>query len=88
MALGSLGLASAGTLLAAIVARAQARSALFAALAFPILLPVLVAGVGATRLALSGGGIGSAGNELRLLVSYAVVVFTGGLILFDFAWTE
>jgi len=86
--LGSLGLAAAGTLLAAVVARARTRSALFAALAFPILLPVLVAGVGATRIALNGGGPGEAGNELRMLLSYAVVIFTGGLILFDFAWTE
>jgi heme exporter protein B len=88
LGLGSLGLAAAGTLLGAIVARASTRSALFAALAFPILLPVLVAGVTATRIALRGGGLGDAGGELRVLVSYAVVVFTAGLLLFDYVWLE
>jgi heme exporter protein B len=86
LALGSLGLAGAGTILAAIVARTQNRGALFAALAFPILLPVLVAGTLVTRDALSGAP--GAGGELRVLLSYAVVIFTGGLLLFDFVWND
>lgn len=86
--LGSLGLSAAGTLLAAIVARARTQNTLFAALAFPILLPVLIAGVGATRISLSGEGAGTATDELRVLLSYAVVIFTGGLLLFDYVWTE
>jgi heme exporter protein B len=88
IALGSVGLAAAGTLIAAIVARTASRSALFAALAFPVLLPVLVAGVVATRAALSGGTLGESWGELRVLISYAVVVFTGGLLLFDYVWAE
>lgn len=86
--LGSIGLAATGTLIGAIVARTRTRSALFAALAFPLLIPVLVTGVSATRNALAGGTLGASVGELRVLISYDVVVFTGGLILFDFVWTE
>lgn len=86
--LGTFGLAGAGTLIAAIVARTQNRGALFAALAFPILLPVLVTGTVAMRTALSGGTVAASWGELRVLLSYALVVFTGGLILFDFVWSD
>jgi heme exporter protein B len=85
---GSIGLAATGTLIGAIVARARTRSALFAALAFPVLIPVLVTGVSATRNALSGGTLADSAGELRVLFSYDVVIFTGGLLLFDFVWTE
>lgn len=88
LALGSLGLSAAGTLMAAVVSRAGARTALFAGLAFPLLLPVLVTGVAATRAAFRGQGFEAVGGELRVLVSYAVVMFTAGLILFDFVWME
>ena len=73
---------------AAIVARARTGHALHAVLAFPLLLPVLVTGVAATRNALTGGTLAESAGELRVLVSYDVVVFTGGLLLFDFVWTE
>lgn len=86
--LGSVGLAATGTLTAALVARARAGNALHAVLAFPLLLPVLVTGVAATRNALAGGTLAESAGELRVLVSYDVVVFTGGLLLFDFVWSD
>lgn len=88
LGLGSLGLSACGTLIAALVSRAGARTTLFAGVAFPLLLPVLVMGVGATRAAFRGLDLGSAAGELRVLLSYAVVMFTAGLLLFDFVWTE
>ncbi|TPW17786.1 MAG: heme exporter protein B [bacterium] len=88
IALGSLGLAAAGTLVAAIVARTRNRGSLFAALAFPLLLPLLVAGTIATRESLTPGTAPMAWGELRVLLSYAVVVFTGGLLLFEFVWND
>jgi heme exporter protein B len=86
--LGSTGLAATGTLLSAIVAKARTRNALFAALGFPVLLPVLVAGVAATRIAMTGGSIAAGGAEIKVLASYAVVAFTSGLLLFDYVWLE
>ena len=50
--LGNLGLTLASTILAAIVAKAGGRSALFPVLALPILLPLLLALVGGTYAAL------------------------------------
>ena len=84
----SLALAAAATLVAAIVAQAGVKGALFTVLSFPILIPVLIAGVGTTRKALALAGPGEAGTELQLLVSYAGVMLTLSILLFDFVWQE
>ena len=53
--LGTAGLAGAATIIAAIIAKASAKGELFAVLAFPILLPLLITAIGGTRVALDGG---------------------------------
>lgn len=90
--LGVIGLAAVFTLVAALVAQASARSGLLAALAFPLLVPLLVAGVHGTRAAL---GIGNAAGawapgmgDVRVLFSYAVIAITTSLMLFDFVWND
>ncbi len=88
LALGSLALAASSTLVAAIVAQAGVKGALFTVLSFPILIPVLVAGVGTTRKAMEGGSFADAGTEIQLLVSYAGVMVTLAFLLFDFVWQE
>jgi len=84
--LGSVGMSAAATMVAAIVSKANAKGALFAVLSFPIMLPLLVAGIHGTRLALNGyaGGFG----DVRLLVAYAGVMVTASLMLFPVAWKE
>jgi len=88
LGLGSFALAASTTLVAAIVAQAGVKGALFTVLSFPILIPVLIAGVGTTRKALALAGLGAAGTELQLLVSYAGVMLTLSILLFDFVWQE
>ena len=88
LALGSVGLAAASTLIAAVVAQTGARGALFTVLAFPVLLPVLIAGIGVTRRAFSGESWSGAGTEIQLLVSYAGIMITLGILLFDFVWRD
>lgn len=88
LGLGSLALAASATLVAAIVAQAGVKGALFTVLSFPILIPVLIAGVGTTRKALALADLGAAGTELQLLVSYAGVMITLAVLLFDFVWRE
>lgn len=83
--LGTAGLAGASTIIAAIIAKASAKGELFAVLAFPILLPLLVMAIGGTRRALDGAG--SAG-EAQMLLSYLVVMVTVSLLLFDFVWND
>jgi len=87
--LGAVGLAGATTLIAAIISRAGVRGALFAVLSFPILLPLLIGLIGATTVAFSSQATGLAGAsaELQLLASYAVVMITASLLLFEYVWT-
>ena len=84
--LGSIGLAGATTIIGAIVAKANARGALFAVLSFPVLLPLLVAAIGGTNAALENDGWIAAANHIKLLVAYGVIMITASVILFEFVW--
>jgi heme exporter protein B len=81
--LGGFGLAVASTLVAAIVAQGRGRTPLFAALAFPILVPLLALAVAATRGALGGPPLE---GVLAQLVLYDASVAVAGLMLFPPVW--
>jgi len=86
--LGTVGLAGATTLIAAIISKAGVKGALFAVLSFPILLPLLIGLIGATTKAFSESseGFRAASSELQLLVSYAVIMITASILLFEYVW--
>jgi heme exporter protein B len=84
--LGTVALAGATTIVAAIVARASARGALFAVLSFPLLLPLLVAAIGATQAALDPVGASGAAAEFKLLIAYGIAMLTASWLLFEFVW--
>lgn len=86
--LGSLGLSASATMTAAIISKASAKGALFAVLSFPILLPVIVAGINGTKIAVKHNAFAEAGSELQMLFAYSVVVFTAAILLFEFVWNE
>ncbi|HEX2988309.1 MAG TPA: heme exporter protein CcmB [Chloroflexota bacterium] len=86
--LGSLGLAAACTIVAAIISRATTPGALFGGLAFPLLLPLLLAAVGGTTKAFEGAAVAAAWPELRLLLSFTVVVVTASWMLFEVIWDD
>ncbi|MGB9773021.1 MAG: heme exporter protein CcmB [Bacteroidota bacterium] len=86
--LGSFGLASAATIIAAIVAKAHTKGTLYPVLSFPILLPLLMTVMNGTKLATAGTSIAEAGGEFRILISYAVVVTAASYLLFDFVWKD
>ena len=88
MVLGSVAMASATTIIAAIIARANTKGTLFPVLSFPILLPLLMAGIHATRVATEEQVWDNAQPDLQLLISYIVVVITVSFLLFDFVWKE
>ena len=88
LVLGSIGLAASTTLIAAIVAQAGVKGTLFTVLAFPVLVPVLVAGIGATRKAFASEPVAAAMPEIQLLVSYAGVMLAASLLLFDHVWKD
>ncbi len=86
--LGGLGLSGATTFLAAIIARTANRGPLLPVLLFPLLTPLLLSVVNATRLALTGGSWGEATDELLALVGFAGVVISAAVLLFDYVWND
>jgi heme exporter protein B len=88
MVLGSVGFAAAATIIAAIIARANTKGTLYPVLSFPILLPLLLTVINATRLASEGAFFAEAGGEFQLLVSYIVVVIVASFSLFEYIWKD
>jgi heme exporter protein B len=88
IALGSLGLAAGSTIVAAIVAKANTKGTLYPVLAFPILLPLLIAVISGTQMAVEGESFASAGGLLQFLLSYIAVFTVLPYLLFDFIWKE
>nr|MBN2278863.1 heme exporter protein CcmB [candidate division Zixibacteria bacterium] len=88
LALGVAGLAGATTIIAAIVARASIKGALFTVLSFPVLAPLLIAVIEISKVGLAGGGFGDISAPLQLLVAYNVVMITVSMMLFDFVWRQ
>jgi heme exporter protein B len=88
MILGTIGLASASTIIAAIIAKANTRGTLYPVLSFPILLPLLLTVINATKLSVDGAPVSDAAGEFQILVSYAVVVTAVSYVLFDFVWKD
>ena len=83
---GSLGLVAATTLIAAIIARASVKGALFAVLSFPLLAPLLIVAIKGTALALEGAPWARGLAPLQVLISYTVALFVASLFLFGSVW--
>lgn len=83
---GSLGLVAATTLIAAIIARASVKGALFAVLSFPLLAPLLVVAIQGSANALAGRGWESGVGALQVLGGYTIALFTASLFLFNSVW--
>jgi heme exporter protein B len=88
LVLGLCALGAATTLVAAIIARAACRGALFAVLAFPVLIPLLLTVVGASEKALGNRGLATYLPELQVMLAYTVVAVVGSLLLFRFVWRD
>ena len=84
LALGTAGFILVGTFLAAITANARASEVLLPVLLFPLAVPVLIAAVRATAIALAGGTLADAGQWVALLVIYDLLFATLAYMLFDF----
>src|SRR5438270_772888 len=72
----------------AIFARAGGKGALYGALGFPILLPLLFIAVRATSLAISGEDSAELPRDVGGLLSFAVMLITVSALLFPFVWEE
>jgi heme exporter protein B len=83
VAAGGNGHAAGASLVAAIVAQARGKAALFSVLAFPVLVPLLLLAVAMTRAAVGGD---PAEGALRQLLLYDGSVTVAGLMLFPAVW--
>jgi heme exporter protein B len=88
LTLGSVGLAAASTIIAAIIAKANTKGTLYPVLSFPILLPLLLTVINATRLSAEGAFFEEAFGEFQILISYIVVVIATSYLLFDYIWKD
>jgi len=88
LVMGVIGLVAATTLVAAIIAKAFVKGALFAVLSFPILMPLLLVLILATEKVMGGGTLGDIATEVQFTVAYGVVMIAGSILLFKFVWGE
>jgi heme exporter protein B len=86
--LGTFGLASAATIIAAIIAKSNTKGTLYPVLSFPILLPLLLTVISATKMAIEGMSFNDASGEFRILISYTVVITAVSYLLFDYVWKD
>lgn len=81
--LGTLGFVVLGTFYAAMASRVRAREVLLPLLLFPMLIPLLVASIGATAALLVGDPMGDAGSWIRLLVLFDLIFVIASLFAFE-----
>lgn len=86
--LGNLGLVSASTIIAAIISKANSKGTLYPVLSFPVLLPLLVTVINATKLASLGVETDKLYGEIQILISYFIVVTVASLMLFKYVWED
>ncbi|MEP6495026.1 MAG: heme exporter protein CcmB [bacterium] len=84
VACGAIGLVTLGTFYAAMASRSRAREVLLPLLLFPMLVPVLLAAIQATKALLGGNVMGDAGAWARLLVAFDVVFLVATFLAFEF----
>ena len=82
-ALGLIGFSALATLFAAISVRLRARELLLPLLVLPLLVPVVICAVEASRIVLAGGGASAAAAWLRVLATFDVIVTVAGWMLFE-----
>lgn len=85
--LGDIGLAAVGTIFSAIAAHTRAREVLLPVLIFPIIVPLVIAVVQVTGLAL-GSGLTQDRPWIGLLVAFDAVYLAIGAVLFEYVLEE
>lgn len=86
--IGNFGLVAASTIIAAIISKANSKGTLYPVLSFPVLLPLLITVINATKLASLGVGTEKLYGEITILVSYTIVITAVSYMLFRFVWED
>ena len=87
-ALGTVGYAAVGTLLAAMAVNTRAREVLLPVLLLPLAIPALIAAVQATDGLLEGWTLAEVGGWTRLLVVYDLIIVAVSMLTFGYVVEE
>lgn len=83
LVLGTVGLVTLGTFYAAIASRSRAREVLLPLLLFPMLVPVLLAAIEASKALLAGDLMREASAWVKVLVAYDVIFLVATHLAFE-----
>ena len=86
--LGTIGFVTLGTFYAAMASRVRAREVLLPLLLFPMLVPLLLSSVEATKALLVGNMMGDAASWIRLLVVFDVIFLVATFFAFEYVIEE
>ena len=84
--LGSIGLASAFTMVSALASKAENSSMLMAILGFPIIIPILLLATSNSKKLLLGASFGDVSSNILTLLSVNIIIIALSFILFPFTW--
>ncbi|MEE9583178.1 MAG: heme exporter protein CcmB [Dehalococcoidales bacterium] len=86
--LTTLGFVAVGTLFSALAVNTKAREMVLPILFLPIVVPIIIAAVSASRLALSGEPWGSLSSWLAIIVAFDVIFLVASFLVFTFVIEE
>lgn len=86
--LGNLGIVISSTIIAAIISKANVKGALYPVLSFPVLLPLFLSVINATKLTVNGSTLQELLPDLQILLSYCIVILTLSLMVFKYVWED
>jgi len=86
--LGSIGFAALFTMISAIASRTSNNFSLMAILGFPVILPLLLIVIRASKLALSAGGWEQALRQLIALAGINIIIVIMSYLLFPYLWRD
>lgn len=81
--LGSIGIVTLGTFYAAMASRSRAREVLLPLLLFPMLVPVSLAAIQATKAIVAGDLMREAGAWISLIAAFDVIFLAATFLVFD-----
>jgi heme exporter protein B len=86
--LGTIGFVTLGTFYAAMASRVRAREVLLPLLLFPMLVPLLLSSVEATKALLVGNLMGDASSWIRLLAVFDLIFLVASFFAFEYVIEE
>jgi heme exporter protein B len=86
--MATIGFASVGTVFSALAVHTRAREMMLPLLFFPIVIPVIIAAVKGSELALSGGQWSELGSWLGVIAAFDVIFLVLSALLFEYVLEE